>query len=309
VVDVFYYNGPLRRGLDLRLIEFISANQKAKELLLVLTTPGGEPDAAYKIGRYIQSKYENFVLFIPGLCKSAGTLLAIAANELAFSPYGELGPLDIQMARTDYLAGMESGLNISEAFLTLESRAKENFHSIVNEIVAGSGGIISFQTASHSAAEIVKALYSPIFSRIDPEDVGSRARAMRIGAEYGERLNKKYDNLKKDALKALSEDYTNHGFVIDIQEATLLFNRVREANKVEKGLVKLLGNSCRFTRQDDEPKIVNLTEPYKTAITASSTAEADKNVPKAKSTRKTAKLRAVANARAKSNGRDTKAPG
>jgi ClpP class serine protease len=119
--DVFLYNGGIERREDLRFIEFVAENQKHDDLLLLLVTPGGNPDAAYKIGKYIQSKYANFTCFIPGLCKSAGTLLAIAANELVFAPYGELGPLDVQLTKTDDLFGQESGLNISEAFRTVET--------------------------------------------------------------------------------------------------------------------------------------------------------------------------------------------
>lgn len=92
--DVFLYNGDIERGQDLRFLEFVAEQKRNDDLLLILVTRGGNPDAAYKIGKYIQGRYEQFSCLIPGLCKSAGTLLAIAANELAFSPYGELGFVD-----------------------------------------------------------------------------------------------------------------------------------------------------------------------------------------------------------------------
>jgi ClpP class serine protease len=100
--DVFLYNGGIERSEDLRFIEFIADNKKHDALKLVLVTPGGNPDAAYKIARYIQSTYGDFHCFVPGFCKSAGTLLAIGANELIFSPYGELGPLDVQLTKAEY---------------------------------------------------------------------------------------------------------------------------------------------------------------------------------------------------------------
>ena len=208
-------------------------------------------------GDILQSRYETFRLFVPGYCKSAGTLLAIAASEIIFSPYGEIGPLDIQMTKTDNLAGLESGLNISEAFITLEKRARDTFHDLVIEITNNSGGIISFQTASHSAAEIVASLFGPIFARIDPEEVGSRARAMRIGEDYGLRLNNKYSNLKTGALEMISQSYTSHGFVIDLQEAQLLFNNTREALDSEKELVEKVGGCCRIPERN--LKMENLT--------------------------------------------------
>lgn len=264
-MDIFLYSGPVERGYDLQFVDFISAEKKSDSLTLVLSTPGGSPDAAYKMGRYIQSKYEHFHLFVPGYCKSAGTLLAVAAEEIIFSRYGELGPLDVQMTKKDNLAGLESGLNISEAFLTLERQAKETFHNMVSEITGNSGGIISFHTASHSAAEIVSALFGPIFGRIDPEEVGSRARAMRIGADYAKRLNSKFGNLKGDrALTLLTESYSSHGFVIDMEEAMLLFSNVREAILDEKALVEKIGRDCRIPR--DVPRMDNLTGAYNEII-------------------------------------------
>ena len=261
-MDVFLYNGDLKRGQDLQFIEFISREKKSNELMLVLVTPGGSPDAAYKIGRYIHSKYENFRVFVPGFCKSAGTLLAIAANELVFSPYGELGPLDIQMAKVDNLAGLDSGLNISEAFISLENRAMMTFHQLIGDIIRSTGGIASFNTASHSAAEILSSLYGPIFARIDPEEVGSRARAMRIGEDYGRRLNEKFGNLVPEGLSLLSQTYSSHGFVIDMEEAKALFSRVRASSDAEKALVDEIGNVCRIPVSDGRLEIVNLSEVY-----------------------------------------------
>jgi len=259
-MDVFLYNGELTRISDLEFIKFVDEEKSSDELLLVLTTPGGDPDAAYKIGRYVQHRYDNIRVLIPGWCKSAGTLLAIAANELAFCPYGELGPLDVQLAKTDHIAGLDSGLNITDALLTLEDRARDTFHNLVIEIISGSGGVIAFQTASHSAAEIVSSLYGPVFGKFDPEEVGSRARAMRIGEDYAKRLNNKFSNLKDNAIEVLSRSYSSHSFVIDMLEASALFRRVEEANEKEKIMVDRLGTLCRMP--NSKTIFRNLTDLY-----------------------------------------------
>lgn len=263
--DVFLYNGDLERGADLRFIEMIAKEKVSDKAILLLVTTGGSPDAAYKIGRYFQLRYNSFKVLIPGFCKSAGTLLAIGADELIFTPYGELGPLDIQMVKEDRLSGMESGLNISEAFLTLEQRAKDTFNALLSEIVQGSGGVVSFHTASHSATEMIAALYGPIFTRIDPEEVGSRSRAMRIGEDYGMRLNQKWSNLKEQALAHLSQSYPSHGFVIDQAEATYLFNNVRAANDAEMALVEELGILARHSQRSLTIRKLTLNEPPQAA--------------------------------------------
>lgn len=246
-LDVFLYSGGLARGEDLAFIELVHANKRHESVMVLLTTNGGNPDAAYKIGRYLQHRYDHITVLVSGLCKSAGTLLATAAAELAFTQYGELGPLDIQLAKTDKIAGLESGLSIHQAFDTLQQRTSQAFHSLVGEIISGTGGVVSFQTASHSAAELVSSLYQPIFARIDPEEVGSRTRAMQIASYYGDRLNLRYQNLKRGMLEYLVQTYPSHGFVIDRAEACELFNVVREATETEKMLVRNLGRPARFS--------------------------------------------------------------
>lgn len=245
MTDVFLYNGDLERGSDLEFIKLVHAEKSSEDCLLVLVTGGGSPDAAYKIARYLQNRYSSFKVLISGWCKSAGTLLAIGAEELIFTPYGELGPLDVQMVKADKLTGMESGLNISEAFRALEQRAHLTYHKLLNEILSSTSGVVTFQTASHAATELINAMYAPIFSRIDPEEVGSRSRAMRIGEDYGKRLNEKWQNLKPDSLRRLSQTYSSHGFVIDRMEASALFQRVRGTTQHEMELVEGLGPAAR----------------------------------------------------------------
>ena len=245
MTDMFLYSGRISRGRDLEFIEKIASNKKSDKCTLILVTEGGDPDAAYKIGRYIQSSYDSFSVLVSGLCKSAGTLLAISAKELAFTSYGELGPLDVQMVKEDKILAMESGLNISEAFTALEDRAKDTYHKLIAEILTASGGAASIHTASHASSEMVSSLYGPIFARIDPEEVGSRSRAMRIGEDYTGRLNSKWKNLKENSISVLSRAYPSHSFVIDFMEASALFERVRMADASEMELVASLGHTAR----------------------------------------------------------------
>lgn len=256
--DYYLYNGPIERGHDYKFIKLVDEEKANDKCVLFIVTPGGNPDAAFKIARYLQHRYEHFTAAISGLCKSAGTLLALGANEIAFAPYGELGPLDVQLSKVDQIAQMESGLNISEAFFTLEERARTTYNLLISDIVGASGGVVSFQTASHAATEIISALYGPIFTRIDPEEVGSRSRAMRIGTDYGDRLNALSQNLKPDAIERLADSYSSHGFVIDFLEAEVLFNRTRLLNAMEAQFVEELGTLARHPGQ--KPVIQKLQE-------------------------------------------------
>lgn len=244
--DFYVFNGTVEAPRDLSCMLAVHKNKKKKTAILLLVTDGGSPDAAYKVTRYFQEKYDRFTVLVPGRCKSAGTLIAVGAQEIAFTPYGELGPLDIQLTKVDKFDQLQSGLTIQDSLTTLEGRALDSFYRIVKEYMQANDGLLSFPAASKAASDFVTQLYAPIFSRIDPEEVGARARSMRIAIDYGQRLAIKGQNLKPETLKLLAEKYSSHSFVIDQSEAEQLFLRVRSATKDELEIVRLLGKHARY---------------------------------------------------------------
>jgi hypothetical protein len=244
--DVYLFNGTVQRGRDLECIQAAFAHIGRPRAVLIPVTNGGDPDAAYKIARYLQDKYQGFTALISGLCKSAGTLMALGASEIAFTPFGELGPLDIQLTKVDRFDQLQSGLTIQDALDTLEARALASFYKIIQDYIQANNGLISFATAAKASSDFVAELYAPVFSRIDPEEIGARSRSMRIATEYGKRLAVKSQNLKPDTLRLLAETYPSHSFAIDQREAESLFQRVREATPAEQALIAALGGHARF---------------------------------------------------------------
>lgn len=244
--DVFLFNGELAHPRDFEMVNTVAANKSRDAALLVLTTNGGDPDCAYRIARYFQENYESLTVLVAGRCKSAGTLIALGASELAFMPYGELGPLDIQMSKVDKFDHAQSGLTIQDALNTLESRATDSFFSMVRGYMEANQGLLSFPSAAKAASDFVTQMYAPILSRIDPEEVGARSRAMKIADDYGNRLSLKWQNVKPGAVSRLAETYSSHSFVIDRREAGELFHNVRAANEIERKLVETLGFFGRF---------------------------------------------------------------
>ena len=99
--DVLYVSGVLDRDTADILREVHSRRTRGK-CILVLTTFGGDPAAAYLMARFLRDVHpDGFTVFIPGRCKSAGTLLALGAREIVMGDRGELGPLDIQVSEKD----------------------------------------------------------------------------------------------------------------------------------------------------------------------------------------------------------------
>jgi hypothetical protein len=208
---------------------------------MILVTRGGDPDVAYRIARCIQNHYEKFTVCVSGICKSAGTLLALGANELAFSDHGELGPLDIQMAKKDDLWGQESGLTVMTALTALYENAQDAFDHFLVSLTTRSGGRITVRTASEVAAKLTEALYSRISGQIDPIHMGEVNRSMAIAKEYGKRLMEKSENFDYEALQALISGYPSHGFVIDREEASTKFKIVRACTNDELALLDEFG--------------------------------------------------------------------
>jgi serine dehydrogenase proteinase len=242
--DILLFNGPIERPRDRRLIKLLTKRSCRPNLLMILVTNGGDPDAAYRIARSIQDHYKKFTVCIPGICKSAGTLLLLGAHELAFSENGEIGPLDIQMAKKDELWESESGLTVMTALTALSENAQDAFDHFLVSLTTRSGGRITVRTASEVAAKLTQALYAPIADQVDPIHMGEVKRAMAIAREYGERLVCKSEICNEERLSSLISEYPSHSFVIDRKEAKEVFKpgKVRDCTPDELALLEDLGD-------------------------------------------------------------------
>lgn len=230
-VDVISYVGAISREGYIKLTQIIESkiadDTKHDSLILILTTNGGDPDYGYRIGRAINHYYEKTSILIPDICKSAGTLIAIAGNSLIIGDLGELGPLDIQFRKADEMGEQSSSLNIFKTVSELQNATLNSFRHFITDIRYGSG--IGTKLSSEIAANLTKAMISPMAAQIDPIKLGEHNRALQIAKEYATRLNEMADNLKsQDALERLISGYPCHSFVIDRKEAQQLFKRVRK---------------------------------------------------------------------------------
>jgi hypothetical protein len=236
--DVIFFSGQIDSDTDKEVISFLEQEAVSERLFFVITTPGGDADAAYRIARYCKSAYSLFSVGVFSECKSAGTLLALGAQELIINKKGELGPLDVQMYRPDEFMQMSSGLNISQALDYLSERTFESWESIFLQIRQHSQGVITTKTAAEIACSIVTGLYSPIGSKIDPQSFGEMQRSLKIATEYGKRLG-----VKESVVEHLCKNYPAHSFVIDQQEAKeLLGDIVREPTNFEELIICNVGD-------------------------------------------------------------------
>lgn len=232
---IFVYSGPMDRDSVSKMLREAQTSTSHQNCILLLTTFGGDGDAAYILARHLKRVYKRVTLLIFGDCKSAGTLAAIGAHEIVMGPFGELGPLDIQLAKEDSFSGRSSGLDIFQGLTIVSSQAYEIFERHFLELIARSGGVISTKTAAHIASELASSLLTPITAQIDPLRLGEMQRAVQVAQEYGTRLGGSLATVQK-----LITGYPAHDFVIDIQEATELFEEVRVPDADETALANSL---------------------------------------------------------------------
>lgn len=230
--DLYHYSGPMNREGYLRITECLRREQPTKPgAYLILATYGGDADAAFRIGRAFRHYYKHLTIIVPGYCKSAGTLLCIAADDLVICDLGELGPLDVQVMKRDEMFEQSSGLDIMQALEVIQTRTLDAFRDYLIEIRTGTG--ISTKVAAELASKLALGLYTPISDQIDPIRLGEMQRAVLVAHKYGHALNAYKQNLRKNALESMISDYPSHIFVIDRKEAKKLFYRVREPTAEE----------------------------------------------------------------------------
>ena len=276
--DIILYNGFIARPADVMFIEKCVTRQKRTNAVLILVTEGGDPDAAYRIGRTIQENYARFTLFVTGYCKSAGTLIAIGAHELVISDHGELGPLDVQMSKDDELMRTQSGLTVWDTLDALKERADDAFTDFFVNMQERSSGAITLRTATEIATNMATGLFAPLYGQVDPMHVGEARRAMSIGSEYGRRLLSRGDNIGEKELLYLTSAYPSHGFVIDRTEAGTLFNNVREPTEEEGLLASELGDlAIKPTPRSMRPVIEFLSAELSTDNVSNENTQTEEN--------------------------------
>jgi ClpP class serine protease len=73
------------------------SNLKGEKLDLILETPGGSGEVAEDLVKAMRNKHEEIAVIVPGWAKSAGTIMAMAADEILMGPHSGLGPIDAQI--------------------------------------------------------------------------------------------------------------------------------------------------------------------------------------------------------------------
>ena len=166
---------------------------RSKDVMLLLLSSGGSIEPAYQISKLCKSfSSSRFVAIVPRKAKSAGTLIAIGADEIHMGPLSQLGPIDPQ------LDGLPA-LGVSQALKTIAAVAQE------------------FPGSADMFARYLR-------MALTVEQIGYCDRISESAVQYAVRLlstKPKLPRKPEQVAKELVHEYKDHGFVIDIDEARM----------------------------------------------------------------------------------------
>lgn len=243
--DVFIYSGEIAdRGYG-KMVSTISKQTSGRpNVLLILVTNGGSANNAYQIARLLQKSYDQFFLYTPSYCKSAGTLVALGAHKLIMDPFSELGPLDVQLLEQNEIGARKSGLVTRSAFEGLQEESFSLFEQFMLRMLRRSGGLVSFKVAAELSTSLAAALMSPVYSQINPHIVGKDRRDLEVALHYGQRLVDASGNADDTTVHHLVSHYPSHDFIIDEDEAKELFELVERPSRKLHQLAGAIGRNA-----------------------------------------------------------------
>jgi len=110
------------------LEELLFDCDRAKDLHLLLSSPGGDGEIALRMVRSLQQRCRELTVIVPDMAKSAATIVCLGAHHILMGPGGDLGPIDPQMVFSggDGMRTVVSAKEIVAAVAEAEERIKVN---------------------------------------------------------------------------------------------------------------------------------------------------------------------------------------
>lgn len=217
------------------LYDQLSSIGKQPALDLVLFTRGGDTEAPWRIVTLIREFCDRFSVLVPYRAYSAGTVLAMGANEIVMTTLGVLGPID--PSRTHPLLPRREGAPEAEPVSVQDMRHAMRF---ILETAKPGGDT---QYTPDAMAHIVTAL----FDKIHPLAIGAIEQAYDLAKLIGTRcLGTHMDPIggkaKIDAIvNKLCDEYKSHQYPICRKEAREIgLNAIDAPANVDACLINLL---------------------------------------------------------------------
>jgi hypothetical protein len=205
---------------------------------LIVDSPGGYADVAYKIARTLCSHAGGFTAVIPRWAKSAATLLTLGSTSVVMGSDAELGPLDVQVYDEER-EERGSALNEIQALEQLHKVGLEQLHET----------LVLLQLTTHKrsdvllphACKLVSDMMAPLLDKIDTVHYAKQSRRLRVAEEYAIRLMQTRCGVgeAKTSADRIVTRYPEHSFVIDREEAKSFVNVVDAPDEVLRAMRRI----------------------------------------------------------------------
>jgi ClpP class serine protease len=89
---------------DMQGMMEVCKDLEGPSLDIILHSPGGSPEAAASIVRYMRTKFTDVRAFVPLAAMSAATMWALSCDRIVMGKHSQLGPIDPQMVSAQWTA-------------------------------------------------------------------------------------------------------------------------------------------------------------------------------------------------------------
>ena len=233
--------------------------KESDTLSVLLDSPGGYIEHAYRIVLALREYVQDIEVLVPRWAKSAATFFCLAANTIHMGRYGELGPLDPQRLNLRGSAIPVSALESFQALSQLLKYSLDSLDAIVQRLLMNAPMDIPY--AIEHAQPLFAAVLSPLYSQVDPHELGEAGRSLAISEEYAVRVMERwgYAEIMADTrwqiARRLTWDYPTHGFVIDLTEAQQVGLNAHRLDDESDELCQNLLVICQTIIKQSKPKI------------------------------------------------------
>jgi hypothetical protein len=190
---------------------------------VILDSTGGPLDSAFRTVLFLSRYAGRLNVYVPRKAKSASTLIAVGANQIVMSPFGELGPLDTQIRDprnpTDYISALDCYQSVDYVrefgFSTLSQALKQ--------LATVTQGKLLLSDSLNAAAQFAIGSITPMLSQTRSLDFGAWGRSLKMGERYAQILISRAAQTELGKAERVASrlvyGYTHHLFPIDITEA------------------------------------------------------------------------------------------
>ena len=261
--DILVYaadSGKARQGApvgidnsDLLPITDQISNMSGTAIDILLETGGGSGETAEDIVRMLYSKYKSVAFIIPGMAKSAGTIMTMAGDEILMDSSSSLGPIDAQIQWEGKVFSAEAflkGLEAIKAEVTATNSLNRAYIPILQRISPGE--IQHAENALSFAKDLVTAwLRDHKFQNWTihrTHDPGTQVTAEQKQARAKEIADKLCDHskwlshgrsIKVPDLKSIGLEITDYGDQPELADAIRRYNILLNMTFDSTGIYKL----------------------------------------------------------------------